>query len=1345
MIARLPAIAAAVSLYVAALSTPALAGEGGKPKPTHADVRYGPHERNVLDFYRARSDKPAPVAIYIHGGGFRGGSKNGIREQALRSLLDAGISVAAFNYRFVQHAPLPAAHHDCRRALQTLRSKAAAWNIDPSRIGAFGGSAGAQLCMYLAFHDDMARPDSDDPIARESTRLTCVATSGGQTTMDVEWWKKHIPGYDSAHRNFYESLGAETKEQYDKTVAEISALSLISRDDPPIHMSYGMSPTDPVPTGRRASGWKVHHVRFGVALKAKMDALGIEADLAHPGSDNRYASNVAFFKRHLLAREPVGLVAASGVQGGLVVHVGGGRSTAAFRINDRYVVQGLQADPARVAEARQHVLKRNLSGPVSVIRWDGGHLPYADNLVSLLIVDEPKGLADGEALRVLSPRGVALIKSGEGRRKLTKLWPEEIDEWTHYLHGPDNNAVAEDTRVAPPRHMQWVSGPRWGRSHDHLSSVSAVVSARGRIFSIVDDGPTASVKADSKWMLVARDAFNGVLLWQKPISPWENQLRPFRSGPAELPRRLVAVGDRVYATLGYGKPAVALDAATGKLLRTYEGTDNAHEIVCEGGKLFVVVSKPLDEESPTSGKVLRRFPVWRGSYLEFTTKYMPKHVRAFDAESGRLIWKKDDADAAHVLPLTLIVGDGRVFFQNAGHLIALEPETGKVIWKTPRPSVRHRYAWLTPTLVVAGGVVLSADRAADKPVDTGGKDKASPEWRVSANHLLKEGLIMAFSAADGKQLWTAPTHEGFNSPADVFVIGGKVYSGVLAWGRQPGITSIYDLKTGKVVATKPRDQDLYTFGFGHHRCHRNRATTKYIIQGRAGIEFLDVSDFSRTTADHWVRGACQWGSMPANGLMYAPTHPCACYITAKLNGYNALSGKRATPPPKASERLEEGPAFDRIPQSPIPNPQPNGWPTLRHDNARSGSTTETLPARLKPCWERPLPGPLTAVTVAAGRLYVARREANTVCALKADDGSPLWSFTAGGRVDSPPTVFGEAVYFGSADGWIYCLRAADGKLVWRFRVAPESRQIVAYNRLESAWPVHGNVLVCKGPRGRPVAYAAAGRTSYVDGGVYLCGVHAVTGELQFRRRIRHRDPKTGNEPQNVIKGVTMPGAIPDVLATDGTSLFMRHQRFDLAGRPLEQNVDHLFCSAGFLDDTWWHRTYLQIGSFMRGGYGGWTAAGNSHISGKALVRNDKRAFGFGRKGYTITGSHLGLQSECHLFAADIKTGTPQQGRQRRRGGRAKAKVQYVWSKPIPIFPRAMLLAGETLFLAGASNVDDFFAGDPKQNVLFWAVSTKDGSKLTESKLKASPVYDSFAACGGRLYFTTVDGRVVCWK
>jgi hypothetical protein len=264
---------------------------GPRVQPTCADVAYGEHPQQKIDLYLAKSDKPAPLVLYIHGGGFRGGSKRGVSPQPF---LDAGISLAAIEYRFVQHKRLPAAQHDCRRAIQFLRHHAQKYNFDKTRIGAFGGSAGAQLCMYLGFHDDMANPESDDPITRESTRLTCVATSGGQTTMDFAWWRENVPGYDQPHRDISTIFDADTPEGTKKIVAEISALALISEDDPPIFMSYGMKPDDPVPTGDRARGWKVHHVIFGVKLKEKMDALDVEADLQYPGARTKYASRERF-------------------------------------------------------------------------------------------------------------------------------------------------------------------------------------------------------------------------------------------------------------------------------------------------------------------------------------------------------------------------------------------------------------------------------------------------------------------------------------------------------------------------------------------------------------------------------------------------------------------------------------------------------------------------------------------------------------------------------------------------------------------------------------------------------------------------------------------------------------------------------------------------------------------------------------------------------------------------------------------------------------------------------------------------------------------------------------------
>jgi acetyl esterase/lipase len=271
--------------------------------PAQANVAYGPHERNVLDLWLAKPDSPAPLAIFIHGGGFIGGSKEQINARELRELLDAGISVAALNYRLLAQAPLPAAHQDVARAVQFLRAKAGEWNLDKTRFGGFGGSAGAQLVMYLAFHDDLADPASSDPVARESSRLACVAPNAGQITMDMKWWDQHVPGYAEKaqrRRSNQELFGTDDEAAAMKINASLAALSLISRDDPPVFMSYGMAPESPLPTDGQAQNWMIHHVIHGIELKKRCDQLGVEAHLKYPGAQTRYNSTVEFFKAKLL-------------------------------------------------------------------------------------------------------------------------------------------------------------------------------------------------------------------------------------------------------------------------------------------------------------------------------------------------------------------------------------------------------------------------------------------------------------------------------------------------------------------------------------------------------------------------------------------------------------------------------------------------------------------------------------------------------------------------------------------------------------------------------------------------------------------------------------------------------------------------------------------------------------------------------------------------------------------------------------------------------------------------------------------------------------------------------------
>ncbi len=219
--------------------------------------------------------------------------------EILRGLLRAGISVAAINYRLIQHAPLPAAHTDARRALQFLRSKAVEWRIDKFRVGLYGSSVGGEMATWLAFHDEMADQGSSDPIAHESTRVLGAASLGGMVTRDYAWWVEWIPGYEEPHRDVTEDFGIQDAGELKRRLEEISPLAQLSADDPPFFMNYEMHPDDPVPSGE-ALGWKAHHVIFGIKLKEKADALGVEAHLRFPGQEPTYNSVVRFFEAKLL-------------------------------------------------------------------------------------------------------------------------------------------------------------------------------------------------------------------------------------------------------------------------------------------------------------------------------------------------------------------------------------------------------------------------------------------------------------------------------------------------------------------------------------------------------------------------------------------------------------------------------------------------------------------------------------------------------------------------------------------------------------------------------------------------------------------------------------------------------------------------------------------------------------------------------------------------------------------------------------------------------------------------------------------------------------------------------------
>jgi SAM-dependent methyltransferase len=397
----------------------------------------------------------------------------------------------------------------------------------------------------------------------------------------------------------------------------------------------------------------------------------------------------------------------SGIKGGLVVHVGCGTGelTAALRVNDRYVVHGLEVNADRVAVARRKISELERYGPISVDVFDGVHLPYVDNLVNLVLAEELGGVPMDECLRVLSPRGVAYVKAGGTWTRTVKPVPPGIDEWPHYLHGADNNAVARDTVVGPPRRMQWVGGPTFARSHEINSSMAAMVSAGGRLFYIWDEGPTGMTdkRLPAMWSLIARDAWGGVVLWKRPMPEWgwrewnaparwnnvRERAKMLRHLPSTLPRRVVASGERVYVTLGYHAPVTALDAATGEAIDELAGTALTDEILHLDGALILRVREP---DSPPERDVWGTIP-----------NPARARVTVVEAHAGRVRWQSKPDKMA---PLSLAARDGRVFYSDYERIVCLSLANGREFWRSDPIDGRTGNRGTVGTLVAQDKVVL---------------------------------------------------------------------------------------------------------------------------------------------------------------------------------------------------------------------------------------------------------------------------------------------------------------------------------------------------------------------------------------------------------------------------------------------------------------------------------------------------------------------------------------------------------------------------------------------------------------------------------------------------------------
>lgn len=471
--------------------------------------------------------------------------------------------------------------------------------------------------------------------------------------------------------------------------------------------------------------------------------------------------------------------------------------------------------------------------------------------------------------------------------------------------------------------------------------------------------------------------------------------------------------------------------------------------------------------------------------------------------------------------------------------------------------------------------------------------------------------------------------------------------------------------------------------------------------------------------------------------------------------------------PETTNRLQRGPAFEDSGASlSTRHSKPSSdWPTYRKDSVRSSATSSPVPSNLSLRWRTSFDGSITSPVVADGRLFVSQIDAQSVYAVDVPTGKRLWRFLCGGRVDGPPTIAQGRVVFGSADGWVYCLRAADGALVWRFRAAPLDRRIVAFDQVESRWPVHGSVLVQD-----DVVYASAGRSSYLDGGIHLYALNLDDG-----RMLHHTCVSTPEQQQDTTTTQTfnVAGALSDVLVGDEEFVFMRHVKFD---RQLNQRSGlfpfahpdkadsgaatggetaqargvrrRAMATAGFLDHSGYSRVY-------RACHDAWTGRYSARRT-QQLAFDQTTVYGcrmYYDRGWKSPRFHSG--EGALLFAQDHADTTPDKLpdiaqyslHENIKWSFPIPRDTYRWSRRLPIWIQAMVLTPDKVVVAGRPDQipadDPYGALDGRKGGTLFVVSTSNGEVLETRELPAPPTVDGVIVAGD-IYVSTAQGHLQCW-
>jgi outer membrane protein assembly factor BamB len=968
------------------------------------------------------------------------------------------------------------------------------------------------------------------------------------------------------------------------------------------------------------------------------------------------------------------VLALTGVNGGLCLHLGCGKNetaglTAALAAESFLLVHGLAFDEASLNRARFANEAIAVAGRAMVEKWTDKSLPYLRDLAKIIVIEDMSavtaiGITASEIDRVLAPNGFLCVKENNKWSVTKKKKPKEMDEWTHNFHGADGNLVSNDSELKFPISFRWLDGvPNFRGGFGDCASTRAVVLAGDRCFTVSIEDINNVMPGNNDAYLMARDAFSGVPLWKinceatygKQQLDWRN-VWP-----------LVANEKRVYTARK--NELIIVDAGSGKIEVVCPTKFQPKRILLLGNTLIVACWEETTQSNFKDGlenDAIRAvwYPKEKGT------------LEAYEADTGKLKWSAD------LVVLTIAASDGTVYaVTNKGsppterEVIAIDASTGKEKWRVPHTT----FGEAPDTCLNFAGpncVVISKSKGVGK------RD------------------VFVLSDKDGKPIYTIP------DTAARCIVGNELWC----------LNGRYDLKTGqKKVGSGIGGTYAGTNGIGG--CIPPIVIAdKYITSARGGA-FTQLGDGpekpSSKLSFSGARGACIQGMIPANGMLYTAQNNCAC-MGVQVGGFLAIGPSNDAPNKEEFEKprvIEKGSSFGKVEDIAITE---NDWPMHRKNVERSGGTNTNLPDTVKILWKVSATNvgvgpfedawnarignsqPLTAPIIVGDKLFIAGTNSGQVMSLNSISGALNWKISLGGRIDSSPTYYKGMLLVGCRDGWVYALQAKDGSLIYRMRIAPQDRRLVAYGSVESLWPAVGCVLVNDG-----IAYATAGRTTKNDGGIALMAFKPESGEMMWAKCLGQ-----GYASQN------------DILSVRDGELAWHWYRFDLKTGAELIPTQKFYGSGGILDG-FWTNGFKGGRGFMLG-----------KVCSNMMVWNHQ---------FVIAPNFAIKRETANTPKPDPKSPIkhPDGFKPDELIWRMQIEPHIEWSR---IY--AMTMSSNSIFLSGS--VFNGWAKGRYDGSFIWIKSTVDGkSKQPPIKLDAQPGYDSFAIAKGKVYLALGDGSLIC--